>query len=78
MKEKEPMSMEEWADKITDKLEKQYGAVNYVRGDYDPGVLWYIVFDTICLFQGLKEEKEENAKERYQEIKLEKERQEGK
>ncbi len=78
MKEKEPMSMEEYADRITDKIKKEYGTIIYVKGECGEALLWNIIFDAIQLFQGLQDEKHRNLKEEYQERKLEKERQEGK
>ena len=73
MREKEPMSMEEYADRIVEELQKKsdYSCFN---DDY----LWELVFEVIQEFQCLQDEKYRNLKEEYQERKLEKERQEGK
>ena len=73
MKEKQPMSMEDYADRITTQL-----SLSYDYSCFTDDYLWGIVFDAIQLFQDLQDEKNRNLKEEYQERKLEKERQEGK
>jgi len=73
MREKEPMSMEEYAGRITEKLEEKYELV----GDPNNHLIWCIIFDAIQLFQDLQDEKYRNLKEEHDEERLEKKRQEG-
>jgi len=85
MREKEPMSMEEYADRITEKIAIKHSPCELIW--YNPflqinfrgnSLLYDIIFAAIQLFQEMQDEKNINLKEQYQLEKLEKERQEGK
>ncbi len=76
--EKEPMSMEEYADKITDEVLKKNTSTFINAPIVNKDFLWNVVFDAIQLFQELQNEKHRNLKEEAEERRLEKERQEGK
>lgn len=69
-REKEPMSMEEYADRILEKLFQKY-----VWHWLPKETLYDVIFDSISMFQELQDEKYRNPKEERDEMILEKQRQ---